>query len=907
MANNYDFVAGDQSSVNGTFEATTSNNATAANLMNVINTSNGPAGTRFTATVDGAVVTVSQAIAGTTGNTIITLTDPLSAMSKTNFGAGTDYVLTGSLRDNWWVQHPIPAADRGYSWIAACLPSGSDYFTYTQLSGGFITSLPTISSSEFRAYESGEEAAGTIFWGYGIQRTLGSEVGARMATPFNGINTNVREPVTCSSNQLGFPLSADSLRYYINIGDEGQQTLPGQSPGTYPGGFIDKYFGRTAAGSTTDGDQNGDVATFNAVMLHRNGACGYPSWKQIRTGNHPVVRQQKTINVVSDRDPAKQFIYHGADTDGTWSTTVVSLKGNTFTSYIEQGISSRHYPILFAYTDASNQVGVAHKLSWANNLDYFSNEKRNNRLDIAKEVKLSQPYNSIVNLILNNPALNNTVIEYKERMYPSETSCYQNRMRARTNYTTGMGLQSTAISASIWNTSRKIRSASGSAGLHVINSQGHAIKNASVWPLDGNINFGSSRYPITSSAAGTNDMAGELLNNYCRFHTSSIAGGSGDASYSGLGGSTVRPAILYACRVPVGSSSADKNTTVYQGDALFETSTQSGKEPYRTYEEYMEFLRLTGKDHSVVPEFRISSHIESMVEEHASDWLVEHDDSAPGLFEVSGAAVSDSAVLGEKVCDIEDTDKFYKVYGPDFFKYFKVIDDDINEKTSADGTVIKKRLMLECSAKVKFLPYKGFYPVERTAELARIFSASYGDYMSTATTMPGAYRAIVEPLFAPGILYNSIKSSVAVGNYILNYPALNTAEPVDISTHALDSAHCVLNEGVINFGQDSILSMSTTDGRSAAAGGYGLQRMPFEALVRPENFFNTADFGNVSGSHIMDTGIGSSSLSAAMGQNAPMQRVEWKGGGSSLYRMAIDNFLCESANFFLKKDPHHKS
>jgi len=89
---NYDFVQGDQSSVNGTFEATTSNNATATNLMNVINTSSGPSGTRFTATVNGAVVTVTQAIAGVDGNTTVTLTESGgSGMSKTNFTGGVSY------------------------------------------------------------------------------------------------------------------------------------------------------------------------------------------------------------------------------------------------------------------------------------------------------------------------------------------------------------------------------------------------------------------------------------------------------------------------------------------------------------------------------------------------------------------------------------------------------------------------------------------------------------------------------------------------------------------------------------------------------------------------------------------------------------------------------------------------
>jgi hypothetical protein len=86
----HDFVNGAQSSVLGTWESTTSNDATATNLMNVINTSSGPAGTRFTATVDGAVVTITQAVNGSDGNTTITLTDTgTTGMSKTDFTGGT--------------------------------------------------------------------------------------------------------------------------------------------------------------------------------------------------------------------------------------------------------------------------------------------------------------------------------------------------------------------------------------------------------------------------------------------------------------------------------------------------------------------------------------------------------------------------------------------------------------------------------------------------------------------------------------------------------------------------------------------------------------------------------------------------------------------------------------------------
>jgi hypothetical protein len=100
--NNYDFTCGDpQDSATGTWEATTSNNATATNLMNVINSSSGPSGTRFTATVDTAalpnpIVTVTQATAGQAGNTAVTLTDSGTAGMEADaaFTGGTETTCT---------------------------------------------------------------------------------------------------------------------------------------------------------------------------------------------------------------------------------------------------------------------------------------------------------------------------------------------------------------------------------------------------------------------------------------------------------------------------------------------------------------------------------------------------------------------------------------------------------------------------------------------------------------------------------------------------------------------------------------------------------------------------------------------------------------------------------------------
>jgi hypothetical protein len=114
---NYDFTNGSQSSVAGTWESATSNDQTATNLMNVINTGSGPSGTRFSASVAGAVVTITQATSGSAGNTEVTLTDTGTAgMSKTDFigggpgsgaASGSENVLSPGM-SKWYTGQKVP-------------------------------------------------------------------------------------------------------------------------------------------------------------------------------------------------------------------------------------------------------------------------------------------------------------------------------------------------------------------------------------------------------------------------------------------------------------------------------------------------------------------------------------------------------------------------------------------------------------------------------------------------------------------------------------------------------------------------------------------------------------------------------------------------------------------------------
>ena len=78
-----------------------------------------------------------------------------------------------------------------------------------------------------------------------------------------------------------------------------------------------------------------------------------------------------------------------------------------------------------------------------------------------------------------------------------------------------------------------------------------------------------------------------------------------------------------------------------------------------------------------------------------------------------------------------------------------------------------KEIMLTCNASIRFNPYKGFYPAERTIELSTLFSQSYGhqnayvydtQYSPAEQLKKAAFRIAVEPIMAPGILFNTIKS-----------------------------------------------------------------------------------------------------------------------------------------------------
>ena len=487
----------------------------------------------------------------------------------------------------------------------------------------------------------------------------------------------------------------------------------------------------------------------------------------------------------------------------------------------------------------------------------------NNRLGLEIDLDTRRAYNSAVDFTLNSNL--SVIVNYSERVYPAAQNAYKPEVRGRQNYTIN----------NIWNDSRDKRSTTygGQPG-----SQGQVIANSSIWPMDGHVNF------TTTSSVKAEDGAGELMNSYSRF--------------TGSSATLITAAPTYASRIPMGTTTYASNLSVLVGDVQWLAGEQSGKQPYQNYSSYAETMRLVGKDYSIVPEFRISEHMDTYINLNEGDFLT----SIDSVFDLTGALVNNSS-----------DDIFYKTYtNGDFLRYFGVIDDDLNEQRSEDLKIVRDKVVLKCDALVKFLPYKGFYPAERTLELATLFSQSYGE--SVATTAAG-FRILLEPMMAPGILFNTIKSGLGVSNIVLKNTGsagggLPSRAPQFGLTAPLTYTFAAAPNGANVPISASNIIYAPLD-QTNKGNGYVPIKLPFETIYKPEDFFNQFSLPAVGGAAV---GASSTTLFDTAMTNglallpAASRKVNVKTfAGSKLYRLAMDNFLCETTTMFLDNMANFKS
>ena len=214
---------------------------------------------------------------------------------------------------------------------------------------------------------------------------------------------------------------------------------------------------------------------------------------------------------------------------------------------------------------------------------------------------------------------------------------------------------------------------------------------------------------------------------------------------------------------------------------------------YNTYDDYMLDVRPLARDHSVVSEFRIHNFIDEIIssETPAKEYMTQrgfrfleipgslrpesildmtlrssveqfaYDANQSPIYQANG--LTNVEVTGTREYPTGPSVRagnplFFQTYSTtDLLKMFDMIDSE-----EIDPSV--RKLKLKATGVKKFLPYEGFYPSERTADLATQFATSYyGNFEAvTGSEREMAHRPWMQALFSPGILYNTIKSCIAV-------------------------------------------------------------------------------------------------------------------------------------------------
>ena len=265
---------------------------------------------------------------------------------------------------------------------------------------------------------------------------------------------------------------------------------------------------------------------------------------------------------------------------------------------------------------------------------------------------------------------------------------------------------------------------------------------------------------------------------------------------------------------------------------------------YNTYGEFAKDVRLIGQDQSLIPEFTISDFVKDIFETHNGDFLKEtvYNFSLTGTENLVGNSFEERYGRTEQVT------------------YLKQLKDFYGEPTS---------IKITFDATKKLLPREGFYPQQRTVQLAQQFSSSFFnppynsffDEDGTARISPVGTQGTVEtgllPFWAPGIGFNSIKAGIAV-----EFPYKSTGS--------------------------APASASISSSFNAIA--------PFEAIVAPTEYvkevYNIRDSDNYPGVYTAPTNF----ISTASVENS-----------DGIYELMSHNFFAEVPEFFLDGLANFKS
>ena len=787
----------------------------------------------------------------------------------TNAGTLSDIrtvaVESSSQYDNYFVQHAIPRSDRQYSWITSSLINSNDekYFDYASTNpavvGCYSASTGYISFFDFVSGSSISSSTIPTFY-----------------QPINTLNVFVIDPVSGSTdNVLGFASGIPTSSYY-------NKTLLDNIP--------------TAVSAAVVQD---DANYFNLLMSKRGNTFGW-NWKKTNQSYSPIIAAERKANYIT--------IGENMDSIKRYSLPPVTTRGRPVLVNFDSVTS----------IDSESEItdnNITFKITNNNEKLYFSDIQLEDYLLDSIDSTIT-PFDQILTIINSSTNYNLNWIRYSEALFPSARNEFRSSSIERTDYDNKFWRDSEADRVTL--------------GATVPNSFGYIdTLSQSSWILDAQEDWKTRTGPVTGSDPDyyqfpTYGKAGELQNNYFSYVTGTLANTSEGLTYKQP--RLLRMGALYSrkhmistprsARSPTGPKLiVEQGVTLttpcvfsgaiapYSGEALWEAASQAGiiertasaaghkftgypSVPwFNEYKDFKEDIKLQARGYAIIPEFRISEHVRDYLKFGINN--VEK----MNTFEIPGT-------------DIESvSSSFYVDYSnSEFMKDFLNIKND----SLLNATEIK----LVCSAAIRFNPYKGFYPAQRTLDLVSQFSHSYApaligralettpwamdNYRFSQMTSPGspagAMRPLMQTLFSPGLLYNSIKSGLAV-----DYPVVTDTNKISRYDNFYGSSHADLTD---NFAltPDSAsavgaVGLGYSGSLNASAGEYWDKRIPFEAIMNPAKTLNGLTFYDVESHPSMSMNVTSS----------------WSGKNDDrIYTLMARNFFGEVGNFFLKDQGYTK-
>ena len=601
----------------------------------------------------------------------------------------------------------------------------------------------------------------------------------------------------------------------------------------------------------------------NALLVHRGDNYGW-NWRAHRMHDHPILNREHNEN------------------------TFTAVKETTIKEFRLPPVSLRGRPVVINMS--VNGQNISLKTTHNNEKIYF-NQRELNDLVFQTEDQTITPLDELLE-VSQQPGSNLNWVHYSETLFPSTRNEFAKHSRERIDYDN-----------KFWRDSRKERTELGSTGASDaanpsgfgLNSFGLFVSQSS-WVLDAPEEYltrdslwsgSAQQYPMESSSAG------ELQNEYTIFNNT-VTNNIYRRNNFRIGSLLSRKQILTSPNSVVSRTGFAPTSSLtdtfadeipnFAGEALWEAGThatiniKSGSsfitssypsEPwFDEYNDFREDLQLVARDYAIIPEFRISEHIDNYVKGGTFNKF------NFDTFEIPGTTINSSQ------------QSFYKDYSnSDFLREFASIKD----KSGLNA----KEIMLTCKAAVRFNPYKGFYPAQRTIDLASQFSSSFAAGISfnfaltqepfeprPENNLQSSIRPLIQPLFAPGILYNSIKSGIAV-----DYPIVNKKKK--ISTFNFSGS----NTSAENYMLIPISSSGIVLDDYNPKNSYWDLRVPFEAMIEPGKYIDKVEF-------LDSEPHPSASINTTASVDASVS--------DGIYELMAKNFFGQTGDFFLKDSSYTK-